>query len=100
MLNDQVRRGGPGLPNLQSSSRNEFVPCFRGLNREEIGGRGRSRTIVNPCLAGHDFVTQRGHLSADDCDRLGFAAGVNDESSCVVAKDKLPNEREGLHQEY
>lgn len=47
-------------------------------------------------MAGHDAVAQGGHLPADDCDQLGFAAGVGDESGLVVAKDELPDEREGL----
>ena len=81
-----------------SGSRDEFVPRFHSGGREEIGGRGRRGAIVNACLTGYDFVTEGGHLSSDDSGRS--AAGVGDESRLVVAKDKLPSDREGLQLEY
>lgn len=90
----------PELPIVPSDGRSEFIPCFHSRGWEEIGGRGSSGTIVNPCLTDHDFFAQGGHLSANDGDRLGFATRVDDESRLVIPKDKLPSEREGLDQEY
>ena len=75
-----------------------MIPCFHCGSREEVGGLSRSGSIVDPRLAGHDFVSKGRHLSADDTDRSG--AGVGDEARLVVAKDELPNERQGLRVEY
>ena len=100
LARDQVRRAYQVGQTLGTwgNGREEFVPCFHGGSREEIGGRGRRGTIVNTWLTGYDFVTKGGHLSSDNTDRS--RAGVGDESRLVVAKDKLPNEREGLQLEH
>ena len=81
----------------RSGGCDELVPCFHSGGREVVGGRGRPGAVVDACLTGDDLIGQGRLLSADDDDRAGV--GVCDEARLVVAKDELPDEREGLRLE-